>query len=82
MDAVVAEFAGAPVPEPVPVVMDDIVMECLFWRGSLPQGIIEPLWDWGRLAAADVPAIAGWDCACNGAAKARSKAAVRNLLAL
>src|ERR1039458_5568521 len=59
VDAVVAKFAGAPIPEPMPVVMDDIILEWPFGRGPLPQGIIEPLRHGGRFAVADRGAVIG-----------------------
>ena len=37
VDGVVAEFAVAPVPEPVPVVVDEVVLERLLRRGALPK---------------------------------------------
>ncbi len=40
---VIAELAVAPVPEPVPVVVDDVVAVGAFRRGALPEIVIEPL---------------------------------------
>src|SRR5262249_18442280 len=51
VDAVVAELAVAPVPEPVPVVVQDVVAIRPARRWSLPEGIVEPLGE-GHLAAA------------------------------
>lgn len=59
VDAVVAEFAGAPVPEPMPIVMDDIGLEGAFGGGTLPEGVVEPVGDGGGLAAADGTAAVG-----------------------
>ena len=36
MHSVVGEFAAAPVPKPVPVVVDPIIQVGLMWRWTLP----------------------------------------------
>src|SRR5687768_1589897 len=41
VDAVVAEFAVAPVPMPVPVVMNEVVLIRTLGSGTLPERIIE-----------------------------------------
>ena len=43
VDAVVAEFAVAPVPEPVPVVMQVVGVEGPARRRALPEIVVEPL---------------------------------------
>ena len=53
VNAVVAEFAIAPMPEPMPVVMDEVVLVRAFRRGALPESIIKPLRHRRRFAAAD-----------------------------
>jgi len=42
VDSVVAQLAGAPMPEPVPVVMDHVVAERSLRRRSLPQPPVQP----------------------------------------
>ncbi len=59
MDAVIAELAGAPVPKPVPVVMDEIVHVRLFGSGTFPERIVEPLRNGNFLAVADGGAVVG-----------------------
>src|SRR3989442_9381652 len=51
--AVVADLPRAPAPKPVPVVVDDVVAVRRARRRALPQLVIEPGRDRGRLAAAD-----------------------------
>src|ERR1043166_6913306 len=41
VDAVVAEFAGAPMPEPMPVVVNEIVVIFAFGCRSLPERVVE-----------------------------------------
>src|SRR5437763_476982 len=53
MDAVVAELAVAPVPKPVPVVMEIVGAEGAARRGALPEIVIEPLGSGDCLAATD-----------------------------
>src|ERR1043166_2099806 len=53
MNAVVAEFARAPVPKPVPIVVNDIILEWPLGRGSLPKGVIQPFRNRRRLAMTD-----------------------------
>src|SRR5207247_10796364 len=59
MNAVVPKFAGAPIPEPVPIIMYDIVLERPFGSRPLPQRIIEPVGNRRRLAAANGRALIG-----------------------
>src|SRR5207302_3097939 len=53
VDAVVAEFARAPMPEPVPVVVQNVVVEGTFRSWTLPKRVVQPLGDGGRLAVAN-----------------------------
>src|SRR5689334_8629702 len=53
MDSIVPQLSGAPSPEPVPVVVDDVVMEWSLRSRSLPQRIVQPLRYRRRLAGAD-----------------------------
>src|SRR5216117_1464276 len=53
--AVVADLAGAPAPEPVPVVVDDVVLIRRARRGPLPQLVVEHGGDRRRPAAPDRP---------------------------
>src|SRR5262249_15478795 len=63
VDAVVAQFAIAPVPEPVPVVVQVIGAERPAWSGALPHVVIEPFGNLACFAAAnrgpvvDVPSL-------------------------
>src|SRR5262249_30194209 len=50
VDAVVAQFARAPVPEQMPVVVNVVVVERPLRRRSLPQFPIQPIRRWSRLA--------------------------------
>src|SRR5881409_2415384 len=50
--AVVARLARAPVPEPMPVVVDDIVAVGASGRRALPEVVVEPARDRRFLAAA------------------------------
>src|SRR5262245_53315314 len=59
MHAVVAKFARAPIPKPVPVVMQQIVTIRLLGRGSLPYRIIKPLRHGRSFALADGGAMIG-----------------------
>src|SRR6185503_3519856 len=40
--AVIAEFAGAPVPEPMPMVMNEVIAVRAFGCGALPERPVEP----------------------------------------
>src|SRR5437588_1520972 len=59
MNAVVPKFAGAPIPEPVPIIVYDIVLEGPLGSRPLPQCIIEPVGNRRRLAAANGWALIG-----------------------
>src|ERR1041385_3115443 len=59
MDAVVPKFGGAPMPEPMPVVVQDVVLEWPFGGGPLPQGVIKPIRHRGELAVSDGGAMIG-----------------------
>src|SRR5206468_5023062 len=48
-----AQLAGPPVPKPVPVVVEDVVLERPLGRRALPQGVVEVCRHRDRLAAAD-----------------------------
>jgi rhamnose transport system permease protein len=53
MDAVVAQLAGAPMPEPVPIVGHDVVAIFALGRRTLPQGVVQTVGNRRRLAATD-----------------------------
>src|SRR5690606_31860519 len=53
MHAVVSDLARSPVPEPMPVVMDDVVLVRAARRGPLPEIEVEPVGDLGRLTLSD-----------------------------
>ena len=53
VDAVVAQLAGPPVPEPVPVVVEAILHERAVGGGPLPHGIVDARGDRPGLALAD-----------------------------
>src|SRR5438876_5536637 len=57
MHAVVAQLAGAPMPEPVPVIVKDVVAEGSLRRRALPQGIVEPIRDRDCFAMPDRTAM-------------------------
>src|ERR1700677_1231350 len=57
MDAVVAQFGGAPIPKPMPVVGKDVRPERLFGSGSLPQRIVEVIRNRRRFGVADGEAM-------------------------
>ena len=54
---VVAALGRAPVAEPVPVVVNDVVAVVAARRGALPELPVEPLRNGGRFAAADRGAV-------------------------
>src|SRR6266545_3788348 len=53
VNAVVAQFAVAPVPAPMPMVVDEIIDIRPLRRGSLPEGVIKPGRHRQRFAASD-----------------------------
>ena len=57
MGAIVERFTGAPVPEPMPIVMNDIVVVRAPRRRSLPQFIIEPRGHGSRFSVANRGAL-------------------------
>lgn len=59
VDTVEAELAGAPVPEPPPVVRQEIVTKRSVRRGSLPEVIVESGRNGSELAEADGSASVG-----------------------
>src|SRR5438477_12261050 len=59
MDAVVAEFAVAKIPEPVPIVVNEILMIGLHGGRSNPQIPVEPRRGFLRLLKPDRVPIAG-----------------------
>src|SRR5205823_6484922 len=62
--AVVADLAGAPAPEPMPVVMDDIVVVRSVGRRALPQLVVQVGRDGRHFPAADRGASVGIPRAC------------------
>ena len=59
VNALVDEFAAAPVPEPAPISWEEIVSKGAGWGGALPEVEIESLGDGGELAEADTGAAVG-----------------------
>src|SRR5436190_21818075 len=59
MDPVVAEFAVAKIPEPVPIVVDQVLMIGLHGSGAHPQVPVEPGGGFLRLLETDRIPIAG-----------------------
>src|SRR5207248_6861756 len=55
VDAVIPQLARAPVPEPVPVVVDEVVAILALGRGPLPEVVIQPAGNRRGLPMAD-----GW----------------------
>src|SRR5438552_2310319 len=53
VNAIVAKFPGAPVPKPMPIVMDNVVAVRLFRRRALPHGIVKPTRDGSGFSVAD-----------------------------
>src|SRR3982750_4387123 len=53
MDAIIAQFSSAPGPEPVPVVVGQIVTERFIRSRALPETPIEPRGDRHNLAVPD-----------------------------
>src|SRR5256885_11337565 len=61
MHAIIAEFARAPVPKPMPVVMQNIIAKRLLGGWALPKGIIQPLRD-GHVFARSEERRVGKEC--------------------
>src|SRR5262249_28000462 len=59
MNAVITKFARAPVPEPVPVVVQNVVAIRLFRRRTLPHRIIKPIRNWHDFSMTDGTAMIG-----------------------
>ena len=57
--AVVQGFAGSPMPEPMPVIMDEVVFVCFSGCGSLPELIIKPGGHFSRFAHTNGFAVIG-----------------------
>src|SRR5690606_7493630 len=53
MDAVVHDFAGSPVPLPMPVVVDEVVFIILPWSWTLPKFVVQPIRNRGDLTCSD-----------------------------
>src|SRR5215467_8138784 len=56
MNAIIAEFTGAPMPEMMPVVVEDVVLVRAFGSGALPERIIDPLGNRRGFSSADCAA--------------------------
>src|SRR5204862_5062279 len=59
VNAIVPDFAGAPVPKPVPVVVQNIVAIRFLRGGALPQRIVQPSRRRRRLASTDRRSMVG-----------------------
>ena len=57
VDAVVAQLAGAPVPEPVPVVVKSVRVKRPVGRGPLPHRVVDAGGNVGRMPVADVHSL-------------------------
>src|SRR2546426_3543528 len=63
VNAVVGQFTAAPMPAPMPIVMNEVVHVWPLWRGSLPHQVIQVCRNRHWLAMANRSPRTGVDCA-------------------